>query len=50
LLTLGLKSLVEWRASRPAAGRGHTELLARAAAEAKSSEKGAPGHVLAETY
>lgn len=57
LLTLGLKSLVEWRASRPAAGRGHTELLARAAAEAKSpaqgkdkGDKGAPGHVLAETY
>ncbi len=53
LLTLGLKSLVEWHASRPAASRAvPTEVLARAAASPATDVPGAPAARLpmAETY
>jgi sulfate transport system permease protein len=53
LLTLGLKSLVEWRASRPAASQAvPTEVLARAAASPVADAPGAPAARLpmAETY
>jgi sulfate transport system permease protein len=53
LLTLGLKSLVEWHASRPAASRAvPTEVLARAAASPAADAPGAPAARLpmAETY